>query len=64
MAPKRGDATAGDTIEVKPIRGNRARKAGLMVRASARFVEAHAKAQDKRGWTRISAAKLFPTGDE
>ena len=40
------------------------RKAGLMVRASARFVEATAKAQDKRGWTQLSAVKLFPTADE
>ena len=55
----RGEATAGDTIEVRPVRGSRTSEAGLMIRASTRFVEAVRKSMDKHAWTRISAAPLF-----
>ena len=64
VAPDYGEAGAGDTIEVRPERASRKHKAGLMVRASARMVEAAARAQDKRGWTRLPAKKLFSVGDD
>ena len=54
-----GDSPAGDTVEiVKQVRGTRARKASLRIRASARFVEAAQRAQKGR-WERIPAAHLF-----
>ena len=58
----RGEAEAGDTIEVRPQRGGRTGKAGLWVRASERFVEAVRKSR-RSEWTRIPAARLFQRGE-
>ena len=49
-APRGHEAAAGDTVEiVVRVRGSRARRAGLKVRASARFVEAARLAHQKEG---------------
>ena len=57
----RGEAPAGDSVEiVKEVKGRRIYPPGLMIRASARMVEAQrlAEAQD---WTRIPASFLLPS---
>ena len=58
-------AWAGDTIEVVRIVDGRGSKegSGLVVRASARFVEAVKKAQDPKTWTRLPADMVFPKED-
>ncbi len=49
-APRGHEAAAGDTVEiVVRVRGSRAHRAGLQVRASARFVEAAWLAHQKDG---------------
>ena len=51
----RAEAPAGDSVEiVSRVRGARGRRGGLLVRASARFVEAARLAQLPRGRRRIS----------
>ncbi len=51
---------AGDTIEIRQIKGNRARGPGLMVRASPRMIEAESKARNNKTlWTRINAGRVF-----
>ena len=59
------EATAGDTVEVVgrvPGRGQGA-VAGIWVRATARFVEAYARAQNSRNWSLIPASSLLePAG--
>ena len=59
MLPRRGEAVAGDTIEiVRRVDGRgRGREAGLVVRASARFVEAYKLSQD--AFELIPASQLF-----
>ena len=57
LVSKRGEAAAGDSVEiVRRVRGSRARKAGLMVRSSARFVEAArlARLRDGKGFAPVS----------
>ena len=55
-----GAAPAGDTVEiVKHMRGGRAREAGLVIRASARFCEAVARSQRKTEWKRLPASRLL-----
>ena len=58
---RRGTASAGDTIEIiEQVRGSRARQAGLIVRASARYCAAYSRGGER---TRISAARvLAPDG--
>ena len=60
LAPQagRGEAPAGDSVEiVKIVRGARHRPAGLVIRASARFVEAQRRAEAQE-WERIPAGRL------
>ena len=53
-------AVAGDTIEVRPRRGGRGRgEAALVVRASARMVEAVRKSQNYGTWTRYPATSVL-----
>lgn len=61
VVPRRcASASAGDTVEVVEIvRGSRTRPAGLLVRASERFVQATRKAHDLNKWTRVPASRLF-----
>ena len=58
---KGGDTRAGDTIEIveRLASGGKGRQAGLMVRASARFIEAYRKAQDSRSFELLPARRLF-----
>lgn len=67
VAAGRKPAPAHDTIEIVRIQtGRRQRKGGLWVRATARFVEATRKAQNRKNWTRIPAINAFrsPDGDD
>ena len=66
LAPGRGEAKAGDTIEVVKILDGRGgnRQSGLVVRASARMVEAVRKSQDKRTWTRLPASRVFEDDED
>ena len=64
VATRGSAAPAGDTVEVVEIvRGSRSRPAGLLVRASERFVEATRKAGDRSEWTRLPASALFRDAD-
>ena len=55
FVPDRGESEAGDTIEVvRQVRGSRAHTAGLIVRASARFIAAYSGDR-----TRIPAGDLL-----
>ena len=58
--PTSRPATAGDTIELRRIKGRRGHKAGIMVRATARFVEAYRRGQGRQDWERLPARRLFP----
>ncbi len=60
----RRPAPAGDTIEIHRIKGRRGRTAGVMVRASARFSEAYAKAMRRRNLELLPATRLFPVDPE
>ena len=56
----RASAEAGDTIEVRPVGGGRGRGvASLVVRASARMVEAVKQSQNPRTWTRCPATRVL-----
>ena len=65
VLPGRGEAEAGDTIEIVRIvdgRGGR-REGGIVVRASARFIEAYRLAQNSKAFELLPANRLFlPTG--
>ena len=53
-------AEAGGTVEVvRRLRGGRHHQAGLMVRASARFVEAFRKRGDSGAWDSIPIHRLM-----
>ena len=54
-----GEAEAGDSIEiVRRVRGSRGGEAGLVIRASARFVEAQRRAEAKE-WSRLPAGRIL-----
>ena len=55
------EAEAGATIEIvrRQSAGGRGKKAGLMVRASARFVEAYRLGQNSAAWTLLPSNVLF-----
>ena len=61
----RGQAKAGDSVEiVEVVRGSRAQTAGLMVRASARFVEAArlSSLRNGRGFETVRLTDWLPEG--
>ena len=53
------EAPAGDTWEIVRVVGRGTRGAGLIVRASARFVEAYRRAQDSRAYELVPSSRLF-----
>ena len=56
-----GEASAADTVEIverKPGRRH-GTEAGVVVRATARFVEAHRRAQNPRNWSLLPASTLL-----
>ena len=61
VLPGQTEAPAGDTVEIVRIVDGRGgnRTGGLVVRASARFVEAYRLAQDSRAFQLLPANKLF-----
>ena len=56
-----GTTRAGDTVEIARVVDGRGRgsEAGLMVRASARFVEAVERGQKQASWTRVPLTRLL-----
>ena len=56
-----GEAEAGDTVEITRIIDGRGRgqEGGIMVRATARYVEAYRVGQDSKRWELVPANKLF-----
>ena len=61
VLPGQTEAPAGDTVEIVRIVDGRGgnRTGGLVVRASARFVEAYRLAQDSRAFELLPSSKLF-----
>ena len=67
LAPRQAEAPAGDTWEIVRVVEGRggSRQGGIVVRASARFVEAYRRAQDNRAYELVSTTLLFlPPGTD
>ena len=60
VGPRQHSALAGDTIEiVRAQKGSKVASAGLVVRATARFVEAYKRSRKKESWERYPASKVL-----
>ena len=55
------EASAADTIEIveRKLGRRNGADAGIMVRATSKFVEAHNRAQNHRNWTMLPASALL-----